>query len=163
MEFNGNYARHVNFNGQAVKKIMYNGVVAGCPPVYPSMLENEEFGCGTMGWTYNPQYPSEITDNGDGSIHLKANTTFGSVSPVNVPTEDASYHIEVSVRNQVGASPGKISFQRPNGSWHTVEFSSMDDGVYTSDYAGVIRRIDIGANNDTSFECDFDYIKLTKV
>jgi hypothetical protein len=62
----------------------------------------------------------------------------------------------------VGTTWGKISIQKPNDTWDTVEFGSMDDGVYTNTYSGTIKEIHVGANGDDTFEADFDYISLTK-
>jgi hypothetical protein len=126
-------------------------------------LMNSQFDCGTFMWTHNPQYNATLTDNGDGSIHLLANTQFGSVVPARIPTEDANWVIEVKVRNQTGTKGGKISIQRPNNRWDTVVFGSVADGIYRNEYSGVIKTIDIGANNEVGFEMDVDYYSLRKV
>jgi hypothetical protein len=125
-------------------------------------LMNSQFDCGTFMWTRNPQYNATITDNGDGSIHLYADTNFGSVVPAKIPTEDANWIIEVSVKNQTGTKGGKISIQRPNNRWDTVEFGSVADGIYRNEYSGVIKTIDVGANSEAGFEMDFEYYSLRK-
>jgi hypothetical protein len=126
-------------------------------------LYNHQFDCGVAGWTNNPQYNATLTDNGDGAIHLLANTNFGSVCPVVIPTESAEWILEVKVKNQTGTKGGKLSIQAPNNVWHTVPIGSAADGVYQNTYTGAIKRIDVGANNETNFEMDVEYYSLRKV
>ena len=125
-------------------------------------LDNWTFDCGILGWTHNPSYPATITDNGDGSIHLAADTNYGSVSPYKVPTDDTEWILEVKVKNQTGTKGGKLSIQRPNNQWDTVYFGSIADGVYQNTYTGVIKRIDVGANNEVGFEMDLEYLSLRR-
>jgi hypothetical protein len=136
-----------------------------CPKPPGEIFYNNEFDCGTDGWTFNPNYNAEITDNGDGTVHLKALSKYGSIVPKYYPKESGTWIIEVSVKNQSSANGkwGKISIRNPQNQWDTVEFGSMDDGIYTNEYSGVIADINIGANNDTSYECDFEYISMKVV
>ena len=92
-----------------------------------------------------------------------SDTNYGSVCPTKIPTEDANWILEVKVRNQTGTKGGKLSIQRPNNQWDTVEFGSTADGVYQNTYSGVIKRIDVGANGETGFEMDVEYYSLRKV
>jgi hypothetical protein len=43
-----------------------------CDKPSGQLLDNFEFDCGKTGWYYHPSYPAVITDNGDGSVHLKS-------------------------------------------------------------------------------------------
>jgi hypothetical protein len=133
-----------------------------CAPKQGEYLYNWTFDCGVNGWTNNPQYNATITDNGDGSIHLLANTNYGSVCPVEVPDESANWILEVKVKNQTGTKGGKLSIQAPNNVWHTVPFGSAADGAYQNTYTGAIKRIDVGANNEVNFEMDVEYYSLRK-
>jgi hypothetical protein len=126
-------------------------------------MYNHSFDCGVAGWTHNPQYNATLTDNGDGTIHLRADTNYGSVCPVVIPTEDTEWILEVKVRNQTGTKGGKLSIQRPNNQWDTVEFGSTADGVYQNTYTGSIKSIDVGASNEAGFEMDLEYLSLRKV
>jgi hypothetical protein len=125
-------------------------------------LYNHTFECGTKGWGHNADYDATITDNGDGSVHLFSDTQYGSLCPKTLPTDDANWMLEVKVKNQTGTKGGKLSIQKPNNQWDTVEFGSADDGVYQNTYSGVIKSIDVGANNETGFEMDVEYYSLRK-
>jgi hypothetical protein len=120
-------------------------------------LKNWTFDCGTLYWTFNPSYNAEITPNDDGSIHLKAITNYGSVCPVQVPSESKDWILTVKVTNLVGN--GKMSIQKSNNDWLNFYFD-RGDGIYSANYNGSIKRIDVGASNDTSAEMDFEFISL---
>jgi hypothetical protein len=124
---------------------------------------NYNFDCGANGWTNNPSYDATITDNGDGSIHLRADTNYGSVCPVVIPEESADWILEVKVKNQTGTKGGKLSIQKPNNQWDTVKFGSTADCVYQNTYTGEIKSIYVGADNETGFEMDIEYYSLRKV
>jgi hypothetical protein len=79
-----------------------------CLPKDGELLYNFTFLCGTKGWTYNPLYPSEITDNGDGSVHLKSTTVYGSITPEKTAFPNNRYIIEFKVRNVVGSGKSSI-------------------------------------------------------
>ena len=128
-----------------------------CPKPQDEYLFNHSFDCGTSGWNFDPTYPATITDNGDGSLHLKTDSDWGSLVPDTIPHSNKSWIIEVKFRNQVGN--GKISFRRPNGTW--VSTPTVGDGVHTSNvYNGEIREIHVGADSDPTYEADYEYISL---
>jgi hypothetical protein len=123
------------------------------------MLYNWTFDCGLDGWGFEPLYPATLTDNGDGSVHLKTESNFGSLVPTDGTYPGDTYIIEVSIRNQVGN--GKISFRRPNGTW--VSTPTLGDGVHQSNvFTGQIREIHVGADGDNTYEADYEYISLKK-
>jgi len=122
-------------------------------------LYNYTFDCGTLGWDFDPAYPATITDNGDGSLHLKADSPFGSLVPDKGTFDAADWVIEVEIVNQVGS--GKISFRRPNGTW--VSTPTLGDGVHQSNpFSGAIAEIHVGADGDDTYEADYLYISLKK-
>jgi len=135
------------------------GIGSGVPCLKPpgELLYNYTFDCGIEGWGFDPAYPAIITDNGDGSAHLKTDSNFGSLVPRDQTFPAAEYVIEVSIRNQVGN--GKISFRRPNNSW--VSTPTIGDGVHQSNpFSGEIAEIHVGADGDPTYEADYDYISL---
>jgi len=130
-----------------------------CEKPAGELLDNFDFNCGTIGWTHDANYPATITDNGDGSVHLKADSDYGSLVPMNDVLPSADYVIEVSVRNVSGN--GKISIRNTANQWHNLEYYDAD-GVYSATYTGDIKDIHVGAADDTNFEADYDYISLKK-
>ena len=123
------------------------------------LLYNPSFECGVYGWHFDTNYPATITDNGDGSIHLKADSNYGSVVPDNqiFPIDD--YVLEIEVANVVGN--GKMSIRNQHNNWFNLEYFTTD-GTYTVEYNGNIKDIHSGASNDTTFECDFLSYSLMK-
>ena len=122
-------------------------------------LYNSSFDCGLLGWGFDQTYPAILTDNGDGSVHLKTDSNFGSLVPNNETFEAADWVIEVKFRNQIGN--GKISFRRPNNSW--VSTPTIGDGVHQSNpFSGAIAEIHVGADGDPTYEADYEYISLRK-
>ena len=129
-----------------------------CPHAQWEILYNASFDCGLDGWGFDPTYPATISDNGDGSVHLKADSSFGSLVPflpVSLPWQ--TYIIECKVRNVVGT--GKMSLRRINNTWYNSP-DITTDGVHTFEYTGNIKEIHVGANSDPNFEADYDYISL---
>ena len=131
-------------------------VPARCPAMGLQLFDNSDFACGTDRWGSNEEfYPATITDNGDGSIHLKSDTDYGSVIPYNRVHPDDSYTLTIVVRNMAGN--GKASIRNTGGTWNSV---TLVDGTNTIPYTGDVDTINIGADNDASFECDFDFIGM---
>jgi hypothetical protein len=127
---------------------------------------NPNFEEGTSNWVNDPTYPATITDNGDGSIHLKSDSEYGSITPQQLegnPLVSGHYLLKASVINQTGVRRGKLSIRDTGNNWYNEYFDSMDDGVYEHDYTGNIKEIHIGADNDSTFECDFLWVSLIKL
>ena len=128
-----------------------------CYPSGDEYLYNFSFECGVSGWDNAPIYPATITDNGDGSLHLKTDSNWGSLVPNKGTYPANDWIIEVKFRNQIGN--GKISFRRPNGTW--VSTPTIGDGVHQSAvFSGEIREIHVGADDDITYEADYEYISL---
>jgi hypothetical protein len=70
-------------------------------------LHNSSFDCSLDGWTFDSNYPATLTDNKDGSIHIKSNSKYGSVVPVDALFDDGDYLLEINVANVSGN--GKMS------------------------------------------------------
>jgi hypothetical protein len=138
---------------------MGDGSNIKCPKPIGEYLSNHTFDCGTLGWDFDPAYTAEITDNGDGSVHLKTTSDFGSLVPDKLPTESAEWVCEVKFRNQVGN--GKISFRKPNNVW--VSTPTIGDGVHSATYNGIIKELHVGADGDNTYEADYEYISIKKV
>ena len=120
------------------------------------LFDNSSFNCGVENWTSDPTYPATITDNGDGSIHLQSDTEYGSIIPTRDTHPDESYDITIAVRNVTGA--GKVSIRDGGGTWHS---QTLVDGTNTYPYVGVVDTVNIGADNDVTFECDFDFVGMS--
>jgi hypothetical protein len=130
-----------------------------CIPAGGEYLHNWTFDCGTDGWGFSPSYPATITDNGDGSVHLRADSNYGSLVPENQAFEDADWVLKCKVRNIVGT--GKLSLRRPNNTWvNSAPYNA--DGEYSLLFTGAIKEIHVGAFNDINYEADYDYISLRK-
>ena len=130
---------------------------ATCPKPANEMLTNYTFNCGLYCWGFAPAYPATLTDNGDGTVHLKTNSNYGSLVPDSAVFPAGNYTIAIRVLNVVGK--GKISIRSSNMAWHNLtEYTA--DGVYTETYSGDIVEIHVGAANDSSFEADYNYISL---
>jgi hypothetical protein len=123
-------------------------------------LINWDFNCGKYGWGHSPAYPATITDNGDGSLHLKADSNYGSLVPHSQTFDSANWLLECKVRNIAGN--GKLSLRRPNNVWINSPIYTTD-GVYSLAFSGAIKEIHVGAANDATYEADYDYISLKKV
>ena len=133
------------------------GAVGNCPAPDEELLYNWSFDCGLDSWGFDEAYPAILTDNGDGSVHLKTDSDFGSLVPHDGTYPANNYIVEVSLLNQVGN--GKISFRRPNGTW--VSTPTIGDGVHQSNpYSGEIVEIHVGADGDPTYEADYEYISL---
>jgi hypothetical protein len=129
-------------------------------PESGEFLANWTFDCGLYNWNFDPAYPAILTDNEDGSVHLKTDSNFGSLVPDGSPFPAASWVIEVVVRNVIGN--GKMSFRRLNGTWVSTPFTT--DGTHRSNpFSGGISEIHCGADGDPTFEADFDSISLRQV
>ena len=128
-----------------------------CSKPNGELLNNYSFDCGLLSWGFDPTYPAILTDNGNGSVHLKTDSNFGSLVPNDGTYPANDYIIEVSILNQIG--DGKISFRRPNGTW--VSTPTLGDGVHQSAvFSGEIREIHVGADGDNTYEADYEYISL---
>jgi hypothetical protein len=125
--------------------------IKNCGKPSGELLDNWTFDCGVAGWFYNPNYPAIITDNNDGSVHLKSTSQFGSLRPLKHQFPSDKYIFNIEVKNVVGS--GKISVRSSSG-WHNIA-TFTDGGKVIATYEGVITDINIGANNDDTFECDF--------
>jgi hypothetical protein len=120
------------------------------------LLTNPSFDCGLDGWGFDTNYPATLTDNDDGSIHLKSESNFGSVVPNNAIFNDkVEYQLSITVANVKGN--GKMSIRNSANTWFNLE-TFTTDGTYSTTYTGNIITIHCGADSDASFECDFlDY------
>ena len=116
------------------------------------LLYNYTFDCGLKGWHFDSNYPATLTDNGDGSIHIVANSNYGSVVPNNQVFPSETYVLEIEVQNVSGN--GKMSIRNQANQWHNLEYFT-GDGIYTVEYTGNIKDIHCGADNDANFSCDF--------
>jgi hypothetical protein len=123
-------------------------------------LENWTFDCGVQSWGNAPSYPATITDNGDGSVHLKADSNYGSLVPNHQTFDAADWLLSCKVRNVSGT--GKMSLRRPNNSWVNSPAYSTD-GEYSMTFSGAIKEIHVGAFNDAAYEADYEYISLRKL
>jgi len=126
-----------------------------CDASGSQLFDNSSFDCGTENWAFDAGYPSTITDNGDGSIHLKGDTEYGSIVPTKATHPDGSYNITISVSGIVGV--GKVSIRDTVGIWHS---QTLIDGTNIYPYTGDIDTVNIGADNDVTFECDFQFVGL---
>jgi len=136
----------------------YKLVTNTCDAEGTQLIDNHTFDCGTMKWTSDASYPATITGNGDGSVHLTADTDYGSLVPENRTFPDGSYNLTVDVRNMTGA--GKASIRDNGGTWHS---QTLVDGNNVFPYTGTISTINVGADNDASFVADFELIGLETV
>jgi len=129
-----------------------------CDATGTQLIDNHTFDCGVENWTSDPTYPATITDNGDGSLHVVADTAYGSLVPdffVSDSLPDGSYDLTVDVRNITGV--GKASIRDDGGTWHS---QALVDGNNVFPYTGTISTINVGADNDASFVADFELIGL---
>ena len=136
----------------------YKLVTETCDAEGTQLLDNSTFDCGTLRWSSDATYPATITDNGDGSLHLQADTEYGSLVPDKNQHPDGSYNITVQVSGIVGV--GKVSIRDGSGTWHST---TLVDGENIVPYTGVIDNINVGADNDTTFEADFQFLGLEAV
>ena len=143
-------------NEGLVKMYLGDEELEVCAKDVDEFLDNAQFTCGIAYWGHAPIYPAEISDNGDGTVHLKTLSEWGSLVPGNDSFPNGSWIIEVEILNQVGN--GKISFRKPNGQW--VSTPTIGDGVHTATYTGEIREIHVGADSDPNYEADYNYISL---
>jgi len=134
------------------------GTVDECRGTNGELLYNYSFDCGIKGWGFDPSYPATITDNGDGSLHLKTNSNFGSLVPNKDDFGNSNYILECEVKNIIGN--GKMSIRDSGGAWHNFSFTT--NGIHTFFYDGDIREIHCGADGDTTYEADYEYISLRK-
>ena len=123
------------------------------------LLYNYSFDCGVKGWHFDPNYTAVITDNGNGSIHLRTTSNYGSVVPDNQNYPHDTYVLTIDVANVVGG--GKMSIRNTANTWFNLETFNAD-GTYSVEYSGDIKDIHCGADNDTSFQCDFLKYSLMK-
>jgi hypothetical protein len=131
--------------------------IKGCSGSKNELLINSSFDCGLIGWGYNSSYPATLTDNGDGSVDLKSESAYGSLVPDFDVFPAATYTIKIKVRNVSGK--GKISYRKGNNQWATV-VTYDTDGEYEATFTSDIKDINVGANNDSTFEADYEYISL---
>jgi hypothetical protein len=116
------------------------------------LLFNYSFKCGLNGWHFDPNFPAELTDNGDGSVHLKAIDRYGSCVPDDQTFDNDTYTLTIEVANVVGN--GKMSIRNTGNTWFNLQTFTAD-GTYAAEYTGDIKEIHCGADSDTTFECDF--------
>ena len=131
------------------------GNVCYLPP--GEFLENWSFDCGLNYWVSDPNYEAILTDNEDGSIHIKAISQWGSVTPINTPFEAGDYTVRIGMANIVGN--GKFSY-RVNGTWHTHSPLVNGENIFSFTANDTITDFVVGADDDTSFEADPQYISL---
>jgi hypothetical protein len=136
------------------------GSKVSCPSPDGELLFNWTFDCGVSGWHFDPNFPAVITDNDDGSIHLRATTRYGSVVPDKQRFPVDTYVLTIEVANVSGN--GKMSIRNQANQWFNLETFNAD-GTYTVEYTGNIKDIHCGADNNTGFECDFLSYSLKKV
>jgi hypothetical protein len=130
-----------------------DGCIWTSEPYTPiELLCNSEFDFGLNGWHFDPKYTAELTDNGDGSIHLKTTSNYGSVVPNGQQFPNDSYVLEIEVANVSGN--GKMSIRDTANNWHNLKYFTAA-GRYSVVFTGGINDIHCGASNDANFECDF--------
>ena len=126
------------------------------------ILDNSAFNCGVDGWGSNEEfYPATITDNGNGSVHLRSDTDYGSIIPLQVlngPLPVGDYELTIIVGNITGAS--KASIRNTGGTWASV---TIVDGTNVIPYTGDIDTINVGADNDAAHEADYYFYGLKEI
>jgi hypothetical protein len=136
--------------------IRHNGRYAERLPMIANpkeeLLYNYEFDCGLRSWHFDSKFPAILTDNDDGSIHIKATSNYGSVVPDKQRFPYAKYILEIEVVNVVGN--GKMSIRNTANTWFNIQYFNAD-GIYAAEYTGNIKDIHCGASNDATFQCDF--------
>ena len=137
-----------------------SGGGAKCPPPAGEILWNYDFNCGVKKWGFDPNYPAIITDNGDGSLHLKSTSNFGSLVPEIALQPISTYILKIKVINISGN--GKMSIRNSNNAWFNSP-NYTTPGEYSFTYHGNIKEIHVGADSDDTFEADFDFISLKKI
>ena len=154
-----NYEQRVNADGGVTENIYCLHMKLGllslpdpCDPKGGELLYNTNFYCGLSGWHFDPNYTAELTDNGNGSIHLKATSNYGSVVPDNQNYPNDTYILKIEVANVQGN--GKMSIRNTANTWFNLLYFTTP-GTYSVEYTGSIKDIHCGASNDTDFECDF--------
>ncbi len=137
-----------------------DGAVWDSKPEF-ELLYNHDFDCGLTLWNDNP-YDAVLTDNGDGSIHIKAVEPYGCICPVEMPdlSKNVTYRVTINVRNIVGN--GVISIHTDAG-WQYYTFNTDEQHIFDFSSSSTIIELAVGADNDTNFECDLDYISLKKL
>jgi hypothetical protein len=123
-------------------------------------LYNPFFNCGLVGWgVASPTlYPALLTDNGDGTVTLTAESTFGSIGPARIPAFDTSKTYELRAVVTALTGNGKVTIRRPNGNWESTFFTTTGAHVY--EFTGPITEIHVGADGDATAEMTFDEITL---
>jgi hypothetical protein len=130
-----------------------DGCIWASAPYTPiELLCNPEFDFGLYGWHFDPKYTAELTDNGDGSIHLKSTSNYGSVVPNGQQFPNDTYTLVIKVANVSGN--GKMSIRDTANNWHNLKYFTTA-GIYRITFTLGINDIHCGASNDANFECDF--------
>jgi len=128
-----------------------------CDTPLGEFLYNWSFDCGLDGWQGDPSYPADVTDNGDGSIHIKAIDQWGSVQPLGLPFQAGDYTVRIGVSSMTGN--GKFSY-RIGSIWHTHSPLELGENIFSFTANGEINNFVVGADADTSFEADVMYISM---
>jgi hypothetical protein len=123
-----------------------------CRAFGTELLYNFLFNCGVAGLHFDPNYTAVLTDNGDGSIHLRTTSKYGSVVPDDQNYPNNTYILKIEVANVQGN--GKMSIRNTANQWHNMLYFTTP-GTYAVTYTGSIKDIHCGASNDSNFECDF--------
>jgi len=128
-----------------------------CPTPPGEFLLNWSFDCGLSRWQDDPSYPADITDNGDGSIHISAIDQWGSLQPKAHTFPAGDYTVRIGVSSISGN--GKFSY-RVGTTWHTHSPLVLGENIFSFTASGKINNFVVGADADTSFECDVMYVSL---
>ena len=126
---------------------------------YPNLNGNPFFDYGTLRWKQSGSHTSDLTDNHDGTVHIKALSNYGGISPEieNYPRGD--YVIGYKCDNVI--SSGKLAWY-DGSNWHNepVFNSDIDTTVLAIDTK--VELLTINANNNTTFECDIDHFFIQR-
>ena len=135
-------------------------ISGSCDKPDGELLDNWTFDCGIYKWGHDENYPAIVTDNRNGSLHLKSESDFGSLVPeLDGVLPSDTYILECKVANISGI--GKMSIRESNNTWHNGP-DITTDGVHQFEYTGDVKEIHCGANSDPSYEADYEYISLRK-
>ena len=134
-----------------------------CHKPEDELLRNPSFDCGLAYWGYHPTFPAELTNNNNGSIHIKALNNYSSLEPIDTITGNGfpsgEYILKVEVANIVGN--GKVSFKTNDWSGNFPLANGTNIIAFDSNGRD-ITRLAIGANNDVTFEADILSVSLKK-
>jgi len=135
-----------------------------CKSTPYEIIWNNTFDCALEYWFETVGFAANLTDNGDGSIHVEAIDRYGGAQATHGQPRAGNYLLSSTVENLVGAVKMNI---RVNGAWSPNVSFDRGDGTYKQVFTiaenANLTDIVFSANNDVNAAFDLIHTSFAPI